>query len=251
VQRVLDLDLDFFVHGVEHWREREHGRLDADEYPAWSLDEALDFLRTRCGLTSRLPGFVVEHHGALFAHWRDAIGAGVLRAPFHVTHVDAHADLGLGDAGYVHLMSELLFRKAEDRGDPGEDLADGNYLLFAIGCRWLSGLDYVYNRDALPGEGPGDLMPYAMEGRRADAEHIQLPAFTRRQIDDLLFGGHPQPVRLEPRVPFRALPCQQYRASAPFDLVCLARSPEYTPVTCDPLFDAIREHFIDELALAP
>jgi hypothetical protein len=32
--------------------------------------------------------------------------------------------------------------------------------------------------------------------------------------------------------------------------VCLARSPEYTPATADTLFDAVREHVIDELAVA-
>jgi hypothetical protein len=51
-------------------------------------------------------------------------------------------------------------------------------------------------------------------------------------------------------VPFKAIPWRQYTASEPFDLVCLARSPEYTPATCDELFDAIRERFIDELAPA-
>lgn len=81
MQRVLDLDLDFFVYGVEHWRDRDHGRLDPEDYPAWSLHETLAFLQTGCGLTGRLPGFVVEHHGELFARWRDAIDAGVLRAP--------------------------------------------------------------------------------------------------------------------------------------------------------------------------
>jgi hypothetical protein len=38
-------------------------------------------------LTGRLPGLVVEHHGELFARWRDAIDAAILHAPFHVTHV--------------------------------------------------------------------------------------------------------------------------------------------------------------------
>jgi hypothetical protein len=47
-------------------------------------------------------------------------------------------------------------------------------------------------------------------------------------------------------VPFRTLPWPQYTAPAPFDLICLARSPEYTPATCDRLSDAIRERFIDE-----
>ena len=101
MQRVLDLDLDFFVDGIETNRARGDGRLDPDEYPAWSLADTLDFLRARCGLTGRLPGYVVQYHGELFTRWRDAIDAGLLQAPFHVTHVDAHADLGIGDAGYI------------------------------------------------------------------------------------------------------------------------------------------------------
>jgi hypothetical protein len=232
-------------------RDRDHGRLDADDYPAWALDEALDFLQTRCGLTGRLPGFVVEHHGEVFYRWRDAIDAGGLQVPFHVTHVDAHADLGLGDAGYLHLMSDLLFRDPEERRDPGKDLGDGNYLAFAIACRWLSGLDYVYNRDDADGYGPGDLMPYHMEGKRRDADHIQLAAMTRSQIDNIFHAERFEPTRLEPLVPFRALGWPQFTAAEPFDLVCLARSPEYTPATCDEIFEAIRGRFIDEAALAP
>jgi hypothetical protein len=119
VQRVLDLDLDFFVRDVAHWRDHAEDRLDPDDFPAWSSRETLDFLEIRCGLTGRLPGFVVEHHGELFAHWREAIGPGTLRPPFHVTHVHAHADLDVGGTGYMHLMRELLFLPAEGASRPG------------------------------------------------------------------------------------------------------------------------------------
>jgi hypothetical protein len=172
----------------------------------------------------------------------------VLQAPFHVTHVDAHADLGLGDAGYMHLLTDLMFRAPQDRLNPGKHLEDGNYLAFALGCRWLSGLDYVYNRDNPEGRNPGDVMPSLMEGSRWDAERIQLAALTREQIEELWGLGHPEPRRIDPAVPFRQMGWPQLIASEPFDLICLARSPEYTPATCDPLFDAIRERFIDELA---
>jgi hypothetical protein len=56
MQRVLDLDLDFFVHGVATNRAWGDGRLDPDEYPAWLLADTLDFLRTGCELTGPLPG---------------------------------------------------------------------------------------------------------------------------------------------------------------------------------------------------
>jgi hypothetical protein len=246
----LTWNLEFFVHGVEHWRDRDAGGLDADYFPAWSLQDALDFRETRCGLIGRLPGFVVEHYGELFYRWRDAIDAGRLRAPFHVTHVDAHADLGLGDAGYVHLMTDLVWRRPDERREPGEHVADGNYLAFAIGCRWLSGLDYVFNRDDRDGEGAGDLMPYLFPGFRPGADYIEIATVTRSQIDDLLSFQKPEPQRVEPPVPFRAMGWREFTAVAPFDMVCLARSPEYTPVTCDVLFDAVRERFIDELTPA-
>lgn len=248
---MLDIDLDFFIYGVAHDRDRTHGRLDPDEYPAWSMAETLDFLRSRCGLTVPLPGFIVEHHGDLFTRWRDAIDAGVLHAPFHVTHVDAHADLGMGDAGYMHLLTDLMFRAPEDRRDPGKHLTDGNFLAFAIGCRWLSGLDYVYNRDNPDGWNPGDIMSYFMESYRWDAPHIQLAGLTRGQIDQLRGLEKPVPARLDPPVPFRHMGWPQFTASEPFDVICLARSPEFTPATCDPLFDLIGDRFIVELAPAP
>ncbi len=252
MQRILDLDLDFFVHGVAHWRDRDAGRLDPEHFPAWSLDETISFLETKCGLAGPLPGFVVEHHSELFYRWRDAIDEGELRAPFHVTHVDAHADLGLGDNGYKHLMTDLVWRSPEERRDPGEHLTDGNFLAFAIGCRWLSSLDYVFNRDAAGGERPGDLMPYLFADFRGErTSDIEIPALTQSQYTDLLSFEIPEPARREPRVPFRALGWPQFIADEPFDTICLARSPEYTPPTCDELFDAIRERFIDEVGSVP
>jgi hypothetical protein len=149
VRRVLDIDLDFFVEDVANWRSYDADRLDSEEFPPWNKDLALQFLRDRCGLTQRLPGIVVERHAELFWLWDAAIRDDVLEPPLSVTHVDAHADLGLGDAGYVHLMSDLLFRPPESRRWPkmGDDgLGDGNWLSYAIACRWVGDLTYVFNR---------------------------------------------------------------------------------------------------------
>jgi hypothetical protein len=67
--RILDIDLDFFLHDTAHWRPAGSGRLDAAEYPPWTQDEALAFLRDRCQVTDTLPGMAVENHGALFERW--------------------------------------------------------------------------------------------------------------------------------------------------------------------------------------
>ena len=54
----------------------------------------------------------------------------------------------------------------------------------------------------------------------------------------------------EPRVPFDWQPWPDFQAPTAFDVVCLARSLEYTPPQSDLLFEAIRERFVDERALS-
>lgn len=247
--RILDLDLDFFVHGVAHWRPEDGGRLDGEEFPAWDVEEALAFLEERCLLAAPLPGFVVENHGELFSVWRKAIADGMISAPFEVTHVDAHADLGLGDSGYVYLMSDLLYRDPAERLEPTEGeggLGDGNYLAFAIACRWVSGLTYIHND-----EGGRDLMTYHLEAFDPNASHIQLKAMEKSEIERLLGllargEGQIQVDLLEPPVPFRRGTWRDFHANRPFDLICLARSPTYTPPEADAVFEEIRRRFVDE-----
>jgi hypothetical protein len=244
MQRILDLDLDFFLDGVATWRGREDDRLDATDFPPWSVEQALSFLRDRCGLDRRLPGFAVEHHGELFSLWRDAIDAGRLIPPFHVTHVDAHADIGLGDYGYMHLMTSLLFEEPDNRRHPTEGeggLEDGNYLSFAIACRWLSELVYVYNT------GGDDLLVYHMEGFDPRAQHIQLAAIRSREElrDNLLTPTKLTIDHFEPRVPFKSMRWDAFQADQPFDFVCLARSPPFTPPESDVIYDEICRRFID------
>jgi hypothetical protein len=241
--RILDLDLDFFLHGTANWRAAGSGRLDAEDYPPWTRDEALTFLRDQCHLTDPLPGFVVENHGDLFELWGAAIDAGTIAVPLSVTHVDAHSDLGLGDATYIDLITEILFRPVEDRRTPSAQLVnDGNYLAFAIACRWLSDLTLVRNE---VGDGrPGDLFPYYMEDM--DADHIQLEAMTRDQLDHRMYDRPYVVEAVEPPARLTHMAWQDFDAASPFDVICLARSPDYTPVELDPLFDQIRERFIDE-----
>lgn len=179
---------------------------------------------------------------------RDAIDAGTLDAPFSLTHVDAHADLGLGDAGYVDLLTRVVHQPPEERVRPGDALDDGNFLAFAAACRWLSELTYVYNHEG----GGSDLLTYIMDGFDAKASHIRLPHLTRADIDQLLYcRDRPQPERFEPRVPFAAVAGPQFRAADQFDVICLCRSPGFTPAAADAIFDAIREQFIDETAYSP
>lgn len=242
--RLLDLDLDFFVNGVAHWRGRDDDRLDAEAYPPWSIDEAMAFLRDQCGLSRRLPGVTVEHHGDLFFRWRDAIEAELLIPPFSITHVDAHADLGLGDAGYKYLMTDVLFRDVEDRADPEpgpHKMSDGNFLAFAIACRWISEVVYVYNKG-----GGSDLLYYHMENFDLSSNHVELKAVRVEELKRAVGDRRPEITSTEPKVPITQTRWQDFTTSDPFDAVCLARSPSFTPGSADEIFDAIRETFIDE-----
>jgi hypothetical protein len=245
--RILDLDLDFFLEGAANWRSAGEGRLDAVEYPPWPREEALAFLQDRCKLTDPLPGFVVENHGELFALWAAAIEDGRLTLPLSVTHVDAHSDLGLGDATYINLLTELLFTPVDERVRGAAALVnDGNYLAFAIACRWLSDLTLV--RNGLGGGRPGDLFPYYMED--LDADCIRLEAMTTEQLQRRVHDQQYEAEAVEPMVPLQHMAWVDFEASELFDVICLAQSPDYTPVELDPLFEEIRERFVDEEAFA-
>jgi hypothetical protein len=165
------------------------------------------------------PGFVVEHHNDLFYRWGEAIDAGQMTKPLEVVHVDAHADFGLGDASYTYLMGELAFEPIEDRYeilkarrpssrsqmlDLGNDaLTDGNWLMFALACGWLSNLIYVTNScaDASDGARPGDLMHLLMQDFDVQADYLQVVG-TR---EDWVLSGRGRPEVIEhrdPPVPF-------------------------------------------------
>jgi hypothetical protein len=256
MQRILDLDLDFFLDEVAYDRRRGQGRLDGAAHRPWPIDDVVAFLKKRCRLSRKLPGFAVEYHDELFARWRDAIAAGRLDSRFHVTHVDAHADLGVtGNSVELlrYLMGDLLFRPVEDRCFPAEGnggVTDASWLAFAIACRWVSDLVYVmWENDP---DWDYDLHPYLMEDFALKASAIQLKAVAPDEYDKVVLGygwgerRNPTVTNLEPPVPFRRIPWRDFHADAPFDVICLACSPDYTPPEANEIFDEIRKRFIDE-----
>jgi hypothetical protein len=247
VNRVLDIDLDFFVSPVVYWPSDE-GRPPDDEYEVWPIDDALAFLRDRCGLAGRMPGFVTERHDEVFARWREAIQSGLLQKPFHVTHLDAHADLGVGDASWTYVLTDLLTRPVEDRQFPLEGdmtgLSEGNFLLFSIACQWLGELVYVHGDDS-----ESDISPWIMEGFDLASPNIQLPEISESAKMAVLTGGmrNPIPTRLEPMVAFQEFVPTEFRSTGSYDLICITRSPQYAPEKADALYSRIIEEFIDPL----
>lgn len=125
-------------------------------------------------------------------------------------------------------------------------MSDGNWLMFALACGWLSGLTYVTNScvECSDGARPNDLMFLLMEGFDLHADHLQVVGTHEDFIGR--FGGPKVIEHRDPAVPFATRVRREYQASKPFDVVCLTQSPEYTPAEADPIFDVIAERFIDE-----
>ena len=158
---------------------------------------------------------------------------GRLKAPFHVTHVDAHSDLGIGKPGPGFVLNGVLPRILDKRADIPKyyeisQLDEANYLLFALAFRWIGSLDNVRNpksRADIPKE---ILMP-----ERDDM--IQLSSFAAR-LSEGVNGA-------EPAIPFNVYDdYKKFRAGGNYDFVTLAISPRYAPKEADRLIQVIESY---------
>ncbi len=243
--RVLDIDLDFFVRGVRHFVDLDDlTRPDPAEYAVWSIDEALQFLQTRCGLSRPLPGWAIERHGEAFRIWGNGLAAGTLRGPLSVTHVDAHADLGLGEAAHVEIMTKLMHMSPGSRAEHATRVSDGSYLAYACACEWVSDLTYVHSD-----EGGRDLHTFHLKGWHPSADALQFKALTASQLDNVTRLERPErpATHLGPEIPFRHMNWRSYTADEPFDVIVVCRSPNFTPITADPLYDRICSRFLRQV----
>jgi hypothetical protein len=272
--RVLDLDLDFFVWPPAHWPQWK-GRMPPDAVERLASPEAVrGFLEGQCGLSREkpLPGTMVTKHDEVFPVWRRWLDDGLLRGPFEVVHVDGHADLGLGDAGYVYLMTELLAAPVQERRNPRtgfDGMNEGNYLTFALANRWLARLTYVFTDEpadiaakreedfrrwqrATGNTSPhvatdegGDLMVYhfyRMDPRTGLLELKYYADWSKFDWGRVRPGvSWPEPTACEPQVPFNAVPGSQYRGEG-FTQIVVAHSPQFTPEAADTLLPVIMEY---------
>lgn len=250
--RVLDIDLDFFLSDVAHNRAFYDPRLDSEDYTPWSEDSTVNFLRDQCLLSEKIPGFVVEHHDEIFLKIGKAIENGSISAPFELTHIDAHSDLGLGDCGYMHIMEELLFLPAEDRYSSILEQSEriqqidflnhSNWLAYTLACRWISKLECVFNK-----EDTDDLFPYYFLDE--ERKQVELASIEEKNSSNFFndFRNNKHLLsHIEPAIPFSFCYWEEFQVEKPFDIVCLTRSPAFTPIESDNLFNIIQEKFIDK-----
>src|SRR5262249_39935876 len=133
----LNLDLDAFLGNVAHSIAGDERR-DPDHYKPWREAEVRAFLENQCHLKTsrRVPGRFFVHHDQAFDFWRELVARH--QTQIDLVHVDAHADLGFGDASWVHIVSELLRLSVAQRSDPPRGsrfLNAGSYIAYALAAR--------------------------------------------------------------------------------------------------------------------
>jgi hypothetical protein len=251
VVNVLDIDLDFFLKPRPTRREKD-GRPSASEYQPWSPAEVEAYLTKRCNLRKRyrLPGAVVTYHHQVFDRWKSLIHSGHLQVPFHLTHIDSHADMGMGDGSAGYIQGELLHCDPTKRHDPKrgdvDGLLEGNFISFAVACRWIERITYV-THPALRQENVGklDIPDCLFRNNDPDGGVIQLkklPTECRNAVRRLTTWPA---LALEPEVPLDSKDCNSFFTRAPFSFVFAAQSPNYTPASADCILDTISQ-FIDD-----
>lgn len=116
--RVLDIDLDFFLADCCPLAELGH-RPSLPGHEPWEASAVRAFLENQCGLsrTAPKPGRIFETHDGALRFWEEQIAAGRLTAPFDVTHVDAHSDLGIGYPGQNFVLFNVLSMPVPKRLD--------------------------------------------------------------------------------------------------------------------------------------
>lgn len=236
--RVLDIDLDFFLADCCPLAEVGERPGLAGHEP-WPVERVVDFLERQCGLDAAhpTPGRVFETHDQALCYWMEKLAEGRLTAPFAVTHVDAHSDLGIGYPGPGYVLYNVLAQAPDKRRDvPGyyaqRKLDEANYLLFALAFRLVSALDNVRNPRSR-----ADIPPEVLSPGRTDA--IRLCSLTSR-----LFEKQNGP---EPELPFRVYDdYTSFRAEGTYDFVTLAISPRYAPKEADALVQVIARYIKED-----
>ena len=243
MQRVLDIDLDFFLDRIFNCDDEPHGRLDSRTFKVDTVETALNYLREHCLVSTDAPrpGRVCERHAEVYFHWNRMIRSGELKIPFEVIHVDAHADMGLGNTSCLYIAEDLLAEPPSRRRAPtGRDswcVGDNNFIAYALACRWIGRLTYVTHPDC-----KGDLQWMHMKDFDTRSGYVQMkrfkPGFTER-LEHFL-DLKKLPFEAEPDIPIQTVSRMEHRSESPPDFVFIARSPNYTPKTADALFEQLK-----------
>jgi hypothetical protein len=247
--KILDIDLDFFLENI-HYGSMADGnlRVSSDKYKPWPKKRVVQFLETRCGLVpgQKIDGAYFVHHRKLFHIMTRFQDISKETLSFSIDHIDGHADLGAGDDCLVYICTNLLFHPPEKRSflehrGMKDNLGSGNFLAFAIACRLIGKLNFITH----PGKGR-DTPTLIFKNYDKNSHVIQLKKFDINLMEETVEDPDDlrkfKPVGMEPEVPFRVIPYNEFQSSGGYDFVFLAQSPSFTPVESDRLIPVISKY---------
>ncbi|AUD00880.1 UPF0489 family protein [Spirosoma pollinicola] len=250
--KILDLDLDFFINErATDKKLKGKRRLNKTKFIPWEKKQVKDFLENNCGLNpnEKIPGNLFTHHDELFYFLRSLQEKHNFELQFSIDHVDAHADLGYGDFSFYHISSYILNQPLLKRYYPkirskSKRLTSGNFLSFAIACRWISTINYI-NHEAWF----NDLPRFFFKDFDFSSNSLELKSYSPSQMKTLIFYGdlikaakESVPLHLEPCVPFKQIIYNNFHSSGNYDFICLTQSPAFTPTTSDDLIPTIMQY---------
>ncbi len=239
MQTVLDIDLDFFLDRILYNSDEPKGRPDNRHYKVDTIESAFAFLHEQCGLPPKatFPGHCCIHHKEVFFKWKMMICDGILKVPFKVIHIDAHADMGFGNASCTYIAEHFLAKPPEQRKLP---LSGGpwavnncNFLAYALASRWISHLTYVTHPQY-----EDDIQWVHMKDFSSTSGFVQMKlfkiGFTHRLSNPL--DVKKLPFKAEPDIPLDVISRSQFRTNTLPDFVFISQSPNYSPPAADKLY---------------
>lgn len=265
--KVLDIDMDYFLNQVASGLEERNseGRLPEEYYEVWTECDVRRFLEHNLGLSKdrRIPGRIVQGHNEALHYWEEKIKKQELVVPFEVVHVDAHADLGLGNAAYVHIYDKMLGFPLEERrvhnkydflgNTKQEDI--GDYLLYAFAYRWISKFTYCMNPFRGDHDIPAHLFKEFKDPLFCDPEtrfDIQLVHNDNMKIADIYMAPHRRAEYLktamrEPEIEATLIKTiEDVNFDGDYLCATIAQSPDYTPKTADYILEVFKEYIVEE-----
>jgi hypothetical protein len=242
VKRILDIDMDFFLNDIAHWVD-DSERLDSEQYVPWDEGRFRAFLEQRCGLNknNRIKGRVIKHHDEAFHFWKELICRGDLQAPFHLTHIDAHSDTGLGDANYVYIMKELMHNSMNERLTKLDmkKVNYANYLAFTLALGWVSNVEFV-----LHPEWDNDLLYLHLKDLSDNNSAFQFKAYNKDI--DIVMQMHRlseiKPLLVDPEIPYFLIKEEAFSSALSYDYAVFCQSPGYTPKEADYMLSVFKEY---------
>ncbi len=249
MQTVLSLDVDYFVNPKVAGPRR--GRPSDDTHVVRDIEHIIDFLATKClvGVDNPVAGRAAIDHDAAFWAIRDWIRDDRLQIPFNLVHIDAHADLGFGDAGYSEILDDVIRRPLDQRAGNLQHLSMGNWLSYAVANRWINEVQFLREPD--PGRDP-ELIPHYFFGS-PDFSVMQMRPMIESQYMDAWDADHRRDFANlptdEPPVRWNQLGEDRFQLLAPPDFMFACLSPQFAPPNADRVFSLVRDAIREDIPL--